>query len=81
MIKQGKNHTWKHVLVGLFIFFLGFVVCKMLVYKKAFIGKKGAYFHLKLNGKEAKDFQLMDKKIDYEQRLKAVEEKIKVLEE
>ena len=69
------------MLVGLFIFFLGFVVCKMLVYKKALVGKKGAYFHLKLNGKDVKDSQLMDKKIDYEQRLRAVEEKIKVLEE
>jgi hypothetical protein len=81
MIKLNKNHKWKHVFVGLFIFLLGFFTCKLLVYKKATAGKHGAYLHLKLGDKEVKSSQLMDKKMDYEQRLKAVEEKVGALEE
>lgn len=67
--------------VGLFIFFLGFFVSKVFVYKKVLSGKNGTYFHFKLGDKEVKSSQLIDKKVDYEQRLKAVEKKVGILEE
>ena len=80
MTKLNKTHTWKHVLIGLFIFLIGFFACKLLIYKKAFTGKKGMYFHLKAGDKEVYSSQLKQK-TDYEERLKTVEEKVKLLEE
>jgi len=82
-MKLNKTHTWKHIFVVLFVFLLGFFACKLFVYKKAFTGKtgkKGIYFHLKAGDKEVYSSQLKQK-TDYEDRLKTVEEKVKLLEE
>ena len=79
-MKPNKTHTWKHILVGLFIFLLGFFACKLLVYKKVITGNKGVYFHLKAGDKEVHSSQLKQK-TDYEERLKTIEEKVKLLEE
>ena len=80
MLKKCKDHTWKHVLCGLFIFLLGFFACKLLVYKKMFVGRSGAYLHMKASDKEAKLSQWKNK-VDYEERLEVVEEKVRLLEE
>ncbi|MFC1653828.1 hypothetical protein ACFL1M_03195 [Patescibacteria group bacterium] len=77
MMKKGKDHTWKHVLLGLLIFLLGFFACKMLMYKKGYAGKNWMYLHLKSGDKPS----YVEEKVSYEERLKTVEEKIKLLEE
>lgn len=74
MTKLNIEHTWKHVLLMLFVFLLGIIVGKKLV------SGKGAYFHMKLGGKDVESSRLIHKG-DYEQRLKVVEEKVKLLEE